>query len=197
MPRACVSCWHWQREGAGAWRAPGRLCATTLAPQEVFVFTPNWPRDQPAGKVIVCSRDFAYAVHTEAGHRCIGAGVNGNLGLPGTAKASRTATWWRSSTSPSLTAGPSRDWLDFVQVAAGPLQDPPVVHQGTARGGHRAGQGPDCQVDAQGGPADQAAAHPRGRWSLVAAHLNLAGRDRRLRRRRRGQPRCPDRRAQG
>ena len=36
-----------------------------------------------------------------------------------------------------------------------------MVHQGAPRGGDRAGQGPDRQADAQGGPAAQAAADPR------------------------------------
>ena len=52
---------------------------------------------------------------------------------------------------------------DLREVAAGALQDPPVVHQGAPRGGDRARQGPDRQADAQGGPAPQAAACPTSR----------------------------------
>ena len=47
------------------------------------------------------------------------------------------------------------------EVAAGAVEDPPVVHQGAARGGHRARQGADRQADAQGGRAPQAGAVPR------------------------------------
>src|SRR3712207_8654255 len=66
----------WQREA----QEPGEFLETLrydLGPQEVFVFTPK-------GDVISLPGDstpvdFAYAVHTEVGHRCIGARVNGSL----------------------------------------------------------------------------------------------------------------------
>ena len=64
-------------------------------------------------------------------------------------------------TSKSPTAGPVARLAGLREVAARPLQDPAVVHQGAARGGDRAGQGPDRQADAQGGAAAQAAALPR------------------------------------
>ncbi len=58
--------------------------------------------------------DFAYAVHTEVGHRTIGARVNGQSGAARVG-ARRTATWSRSSPRSRPNAGPSRDWLGFVK----------------------------------------------------------------------------------
>ncbi len=63
-----------------------------LYPEEVYCFT-------PMGRVVILPRDasaidFAYAIHTEMGHTCIGAKVNGRIVPLGTSCA--TATWWRS-----------------------------------------------------------------------------------------------------
>jgi GTP diphosphokinase / guanosine-3',5'-bis(diphosphate) 3'-diphosphatase len=76
---------------------------------EVYVFTPKGEvKSLPAGSTPV---DFAYAIHTDVGHRCVGAKINNRI-VPLTYKlqsgdiveilTSRTAT------------GPSRDWLQFV-----------------------------------------------------------------------------------
>ena len=66
----------WQREAAD----PGEFLESLrydLAVKEIFVFTPKGDVvTLPAGSTPV---DFAYAVHTEVGHRCIGARVNGRL----------------------------------------------------------------------------------------------------------------------
>jgi GTP pyrophosphokinase len=78
---------------------------------EVFVFTPKGDViSLPAGSTPV---DFAYAVHTEVGHRCIGARVNGRLvPLESTLEHGDVVEIF---TSKSPTAGPSRDWLSFVK----------------------------------------------------------------------------------
>ena len=82
-----------------------------LEQDEVFVFTPK-------GKVMslpldATAVDFAYAVHTDVGHRCIGAKINGRL-VPLNAKLSSGDTV-EVVTSKAEDAAPSRDWADFVQ----------------------------------------------------------------------------------
>jgi GTP diphosphokinase / guanosine-3',5'-bis(diphosphate) 3'-diphosphatase len=99
----------WQREA----QEPGEFLETLrydLGPQEVFVFTPK-------GDVISLPGDstpvdFAYAVHTEVGHRTIGARVNGNLVSLESKLTNGDVVEIFTSRSP--TAGPSQDWLSFV-----------------------------------------------------------------------------------
>ncbi|MGH9091345.1 MAG: RelA/SpoT family protein [Acidimicrobiales bacterium] len=81
-----------------------------LEQDEVYVFTPK-------GKVIALPArstpvDFAYAIHTEVGHRCIGARVNGRLVPLDTVLSSADTV--EIFTSKAQTAGPSRDWLKLV-----------------------------------------------------------------------------------
>src|SRR5579863_10021654 len=81
-----------------------------LEQDEVYIFTPK-------GRVIALPArstpvDFAYAIHTEVGHRCIGARVNGRL-VPRDTQLSSADTV-EILTSKSPTAGPSRDWLQIV-----------------------------------------------------------------------------------
>ncbi|MDQ1689298.1 MAG: diphosphokinase / guanosine-3,5-bis(diphosphate) 3-diphosphatase [Frankiaceae bacterium] len=84
-----------------------------LAPNEVFVFTPKG--DVVALPTGSTSVDFAYAVHTEVGHRCIGARVNGRLvPLESTLENGDVVEVF---TSKAAGAGPSRDWLGFVKSA--------------------------------------------------------------------------------
>ncbi|NIS31797.1 MAG: bifunctional (p)ppGpp synthetase/guanosine-3',5'-bis(diphosphate) 3'-pyrophosphohydrolase, partial [Actinobacteria bacterium] len=59
--------------------------------------------------------DFAYAVHTEVGHRCVGARVNGRL-LPLSTRL-ESGDIVEVITSRSQDAGPSRDWLNVVRTS--------------------------------------------------------------------------------
>ena len=82
-----------------------------LADHETFVFTPKGDVVAlPAGATPV---DFAYAVHTEVGHRCVGARVNGKLVALESELANGDVV--EIFTSKSEGAGPSRDWLAFVR----------------------------------------------------------------------------------
>jgi guanosine-3',5'-bis(diphosphate) 3'-pyrophosphohydrolase len=81
-----------------------------LEEDEVYVFTPK-------GKVIALAAnatpvDFAYSIHTEVGHKCIGAKVNGRL-VPLDTRLNSADTV-EIFTSKAETAGPSRDWLHMV-----------------------------------------------------------------------------------
>ncbi|CAB0863694.1 bifunctional (p)ppGpp synthetase/guanosine-3',5'-bis(diphosphate) 3'-pyrophosphohydrolase [Corynebacterium diphtheriae] len=99
----------WQKEAAD----PNEFLDSLrydLTSKQIFVFTPkgdvvNLPVDSTPV-------DFAYAVHTEVGHRCIGAKINGKL----VALESKLKSGDRVEifTSKDQNAGPSRDWQDFV-----------------------------------------------------------------------------------
>ncbi|MCV2394537.1 bifunctional (p)ppGpp synthetase/guanosine-3',5'-bis(diphosphate) 3'-pyrophosphohydrolase [Actinotalea sp. M2MS4P-6] len=78
---------------------------------EVYVFTPKGEVIAlPSGSTPV---DFAYAVHTEVGHRTMGARVNGRL-VPLDSEL-ENGDVVEVLTSKSETAGPSQDWLNFVK----------------------------------------------------------------------------------
>lgn len=96
------------------WRDPKALTDSVkvdLYPNEVYVFTPQ-------GEVKVLPRgaspvDFAYEVHTEVGHRCVGARVNGKL-VP------LRYELQNGDTIEIMTAAnhrPSKDWLKFVKTS--------------------------------------------------------------------------------
>ncbi|MGX2998310.1 RelA/SpoT family protein [Streptomyces sp. JNUCC 64] len=100
----------WQKETED----PGEFLESLrfdLSRNEVFVFTPKGDVIAlPAGATPV---DFAYAVHTEVGHRTIGARVNGRLvPLESTLDNGDLVEVF---TSKATTASPSRDWLGFVK----------------------------------------------------------------------------------
>jgi GTP pyrophosphokinase len=122
---------HWAyKEGAAAlpesvqqiaflpseYEDPGEFLAglkLDLYQDEVFVLTPNGEvKTLPRGATPV---DFAYAVHTEVGHRCTGAKVNGRLVPLDTRLESGDIVEITTSKSPD--AGPSRDWLGFVRTS--------------------------------------------------------------------------------
>ena len=99
----------WQREAAD----PGEFLESLrydLAVQEIFVFTPKGDLiTLPTGSTPV---DFAYAVHTEVGHRCIGSRVNGRL--VALERKLENGDQVEVFTSKAPNAGPSRDWQTFV-----------------------------------------------------------------------------------
>jgi GTP diphosphokinase / guanosine-3',5'-bis(diphosphate) 3'-diphosphatase len=101
---------EWQQE----MRDPGEFLSTLkidLYPEEVYTFTPK-------GKVIVLPRDatpidFAYAIHTEVGHRCVRSKVNGAV-VP---LKSRLKNGDIVEIMTQVNHRPSRDWLTLVKTS--------------------------------------------------------------------------------
>ncbi len=101
---------EWQRDIAD----PGEFLAmlkVDLAPEEVYAFTPK-------GQILTlgreaCPVDFAYAVHTEIGHRCVGARVNGRI-VPLRYRI-QTGDIVEILTQPGHQ--PSRHWLSFIKTS--------------------------------------------------------------------------------
>ena len=123
----------WQRETSD----PGEFLDSLrfeINAREVYVFTPKGTVIAlPAGSTPV---DFAYAVHTEVGHHCIGGAGQRPAGAAGEHAGER-----RRRRGADLQGRRSRAvarLADVRQEPAGPQQDPPVVLQGAPRGGHRA-----------------------------------------------------------
>jgi GTP pyrophosphokinase len=82
-----------------------------LFPEEVYVFTPRGDvKELPKGSTPV---DFAYSVHTDIGHRCVGAKINGKLVPLKTPLHNGDIV--EVTTSPNQT--PSKDWLKFVRTS--------------------------------------------------------------------------------
>jgi GTP diphosphokinase / guanosine-3',5'-bis(diphosphate) 3'-diphosphatase len=79
-----------------------------LYPEEVYIFTPKGEvKSLPRGATPV---DFAYFVHTDIGHRCVGARVNGRM-VP---LRTRLANGDIVEILTQADHKPSRDWLNFV-----------------------------------------------------------------------------------
>ena len=101
----------WQRDTTD----PGEFMESLrsdLYSQEVYVFTPKGEvRALPAGATPL---DFAYDVHTDVGHRCVGAKVNGRI-VPLTHEL-ESGDFVEILTTKSP-RGPSRDWLGVVQTS--------------------------------------------------------------------------------
>jgi len=99
---------EWQRDVSD----PNEFLSTLkidLYPEEVYTFTPK-------GKVVVLPRestpiDFAYSIHTEVGHSCVGAKVNGRM-VPLRHKL-HSGDIVEILTQPGHK--PSRDWLSLVK----------------------------------------------------------------------------------
>ncbi|HEY6876153.1 MAG TPA: bifunctional (p)ppGpp synthetase/guanosine-3',5'-bis(diphosphate) 3'-pyrophosphohydrolase [Candidatus Dormibacteraeota bacterium] len=84
-----------------------------LFQDEVYVFTPKGDvLNLPAGSTPV---DFAYRIHTEVGHRCVGGKVNGRM-VPLDYELKNGEIVEIVTTK--LPHGPSRDWLNFVKSAS-------------------------------------------------------------------------------
>jgi guanosine-3',5'-bis(diphosphate) 3'-pyrophosphohydrolase len=97
---------EWQRDVSGTEEFLENV-QTDIFRDQVFVYTPkNAIKELPAGATPI---DFAYAIHTEIGHRCIGAKVNGKL-------VSLDTQLRNGDTVEVLTSkvarGPSLDWLN-------------------------------------------------------------------------------------
>ena len=157
----------WQRETAD----PAEFLESLrfdLAAAEVYVFTPR-------GEVVALPQgatpvDFAYAIHTEVGHRTIGARVNGRLvALESTLDNGDTVEIF---TSKAPDAGPSRDWLKFVKSPRARNKIRQWFSKERREAAVEAGKDHDRQGHAQAGPAAAAArrrrraAHPGPRPAL-------------------------------
>jgi GTP diphosphokinase / guanosine-3',5'-bis(diphosphate) 3'-diphosphatase len=84
-----------------------------LLEDEVYVFTPKGDvLNLPTGSTPV---DFAYRIHTEVGHRCVGAKVNGRMVPLDYELKNGEIIEILTAKAPH---GPSRDWLNFVKSAS-------------------------------------------------------------------------------
>jgi GTP pyrophosphokinase len=97
---------EWQREMAGATEFVESV-KTDIFQDQVFVYTPKGEiKELPSGATPI---DFAYRIHTDLGHRCVGAKVNGRL----VSLNSQLQNGDQVEIIPAKSErGPSRDWLN-------------------------------------------------------------------------------------
>src|SRR4029077_19283508 len=101
-------------EGAREMREPAEFLSplkVDLYPEEVYIFTPK-------GRVLTLPRgatpvDFAYTIHTEVGHQCVGAKVNGQMVPLRHPLSNGDVVQIVTQKGHS----PSRDWLSFVRTS--------------------------------------------------------------------------------
>jgi GTP diphosphokinase / guanosine-3',5'-bis(diphosphate) 3'-diphosphatase len=99
----------WQREEPD--QHEFRRAFPELASDEVYVYTPKGElKNLPAGSTPI---DFAYSVHTDVGHRTVGAKVNGRI-VPLHYRL-QTGDFVEILTSKQAGRGPSRDWLSLAK----------------------------------------------------------------------------------
>ncbi len=104
---------EWQKEMLDAERFVENV-KLDIFPDEVFVFTPKGEvRSLPAGSTPI---DFAYRIHTDVGHRCLGAKVNSRM-VPLDHRL-ENGDIVEVLTTRSERHGPSRDWLNFVKTSS-------------------------------------------------------------------------------
>ncbi|MGA7989690.1 MAG: bifunctional (p)ppGpp synthetase/guanosine-3',5'-bis(diphosphate) 3'-pyrophosphohydrolase [Candidatus Dormiibacterota bacterium] len=102
----------WQKEVLDA-EAFVNTVKVDIFQDEVFVFTPRGDvRSLPQGSTPV---DFAYRIHTDVGHACIGAKVNGRM-VPLDHRLENGEIVEVLTTKGAH--GPSRDWLNFVRTSS-------------------------------------------------------------------------------
>jgi guanosine-3',5'-bis(diphosphate) 3'-pyrophosphohydrolase len=103
---------EWQKEVVDA-EAFVDTVKVDIFQDEVFVFSPRGDvLNLPAGSTPV---DFAYRIHTEVGHRCVGAKVNGRMVPLDYDLKNGEIVEILTAKAPH---GPSRDWLMFVKSAS-------------------------------------------------------------------------------
>lgn len=102
---------EWQHDSRDAGEFMESLKIDLFA-DTVFVFTPKGDVvELPAGS---CSVDFAYRVHTDVGHRCVGAKINSRIVPLETKLTNGDIVEILTSKQGN---GPSRDWLSFVKTS--------------------------------------------------------------------------------
>ena len=138
-----------------------------LSGGRVFVFTPKGDVvNLPQGATPV---DFAYAIHTDVGHRTIGAKVGGKL-VPLDYEL-RTGDAVEILTSKAQGEGPSQDWLQFVATPRARNKIRQWFARGRREDAMEHGKDAAPAADAQAEPPDQAARRPRTPCTQVAEEM--------------------------